>query len=326
MHDNNIHYISHGSVKTGGYRHEMMLGNYLAQCFGLKLTVFRYPQQTKGLASFIKLWLYAFKQATANVQITVQRLAIPVMLACLFRRKSMILVWHHYHPQQEHSLFYHLNAKLVIQLLKSGWGAVQVVVVSEYWKTWLINKGVSEEQIHLIPNLYEVSEYEIYKTTIKQPKQICFGQYGVKQHPDIFSLISQLSALGFYCYFTTPNQTASKKAATYEVLHLSYKAYLTQLASSQYTVCFSAFPEGWNRLAHESLLVGTSVIGNDAGGLGLLLKEAQQPIISTPMQAISIIANPTNHPIPEAFLQRYDIKQISYYAGSLVVFCRHALR
>lgn len=326
MHNNGIHYISHGSVKTGGYRHEMMLGHHLAQCLNLELTSFRYPQQTKGLFSFIKLWYYAFKHATAKVQITVQRLAIPVLLACLFRRSTMVLVWHHYHHQQKHSLFYHLNAKLLIHVLKTGWMSIQVVVVSEYWKTWLINQGVSNEQIHLVPNLYDVSLYERYKTAVKQPQLVCFGQYGVKQDQEIFTLIEQLNASGFNCYFTTPDSTAAKKTATYEVLHLSHQAYLNQLASSQYTICFSAFPEGWNRVAHESLLVGTPVIGNHAGGLGILLKEAQQPIITKPTEALPIITSHTKLHISDTFLQRYDIKQISYYAGSLVFFCKHAIR
>ena len=325
MHNNNVHYISHGHAKTGGYRHEMMLSNYLAKTLNTELTVLRYPGQVKGFWAFIKLWCYAFKQATATLNITVQRLAFPVMLACLLRRKKMIVVWHHYHQQQAHSLFYHINAKLILYLLKSGWASIKVVVVSMYWKNWLLDNGVPLQQIQVVPNLFDAEMYQSQAKNSAKDRAICFGQFGVKQSSDIFELINALNGLGYHCYFTTPDAAEAKVTPTYAVLHLTYQAYLNKLASSCYTVCFSAFPEGWNRLAHESILLGTPVIGNDAGGLGELLNEAQQLIISHPMEALQLITAGKKNSLPDGFVNKYDIKQIPYYADSLVVFTKHAI-
>lgn len=326
MHNNNIHYISHGGIKTGGYLHEMELGNYLAKCLGAELKVFRYTNKVKGLSSFLKLWTYAFHQSTSRMQITVQRLALPVALACLLRKSSMILVWHHYDERQKHSFFYHFNAKLLIYLLKSGWNSLRVVVVSTYWRDWLIDKGVSSDLIQLVPNLFDTDKYKSIEKPTKKDKAVCFGQYGIKQHPEIFELINRLHEQGYFCYFTSPDDKAIKQTDTYTVFHLPQEQYLHRLASSMYTVCFSAFAEGWNRLAHESILVGTTVIGNEAGGLGLLLKEAEQLIISHPLEALPLITAHTGINQPDRFINKYDIKQISYYADSLVVFGKHAIR
>jgi hypothetical protein len=69
------------------------------------------------------------------------------------------------------------------------------------------------------------------------------------------------------------------------------------------------------------MLLGTPVIGNNAGGLGQLLREAEQPIVSTKDEVVALIQQNQNIYIPNVFLKQYHINQISYYAKPLVVYC-----
>jgi hypothetical protein len=74
------------------------------------------------------------------------------------------------------------------------------------------------------------------KTVKKQ--QIYLGQFGAKQHPFVFDIAEELTALGYYCFFTTPYSTDIHTHQYYDVKHLALDEYLKELAASLYTVCF----------------------------------------------------------------------------------------
>jgi glycosyltransferase involved in cell wall biosynthesis len=52
------------------------------------------------------------------------------------------------------------------------------------------------------------------------------------------------------------------------------------LASCDVVITLSTMIEGWNRTAHESILVGTPVIGSGTGGMQELLEKTKQTILS----------------------------------------------
>ncbi len=316
-----LQYISHGSSKTGGYRHEWMLGNYLAQTLHVTFKEYRAALNFKGLTGFLRLWRYAFKHANGNINLTVQRMILPVLLAGILNNRKTIVVLHHYDKREQNSWLYHLNVSFLIHLLKLNLNKLKVVVVADYWKDWLIDKGVNESSIYVVPNLFDTEVYAMVKHSIIKRNQIYLGQFGAKQHPLIFEIAEDLKAAGYHCFFSTTSPEGTHIAANYEVKHLSFEAYLKELAASLYTVCLTSFNEGWNRTAHESLMLGTPVIGNNAGGLGQLLKEAHQPIVSTKEEVIALILQKQNIHIPESLFKQYHINQILYYAKPLVAYC-----
>jgi glycosyltransferase involved in cell wall biosynthesis len=316
-----LNYISHGSAKTGGYRHEVLVGKYLATSLHINYVECRIEKEFKGLKGFLLLWNYAFKHANGTINLTVQRIALPILLMGIFRRSKTIVVLHHYDRKEQHSWFYHFNMKLLIYLLKIDIHKLRVVVVAQYWKDWLIQRGVKQSNIEVIPNLFDDKIYEEVKTTTLKKQQIYLGQFGAKQHPLVFEIAEELTTLGYYCFFTTSQSNVVIAHQHYEVKKLIFDEYLKELAASLYTVCFTSFNEGWNRTAHESMLLGTPVIGNNAGGLGQLLREANQPIISTKEEVVALILQKQNIYIPDVFLKQYHINQISYYAEPLVAYC-----
>ena len=52
------------------------------------------------------------------------------------------------------------------------------------------------------------------------------------------------------------------------------------LKISDLVLAMSTMPEGWNRIAHEAMLVKTPVIGSGSGGMNELLTNASQYIVT----------------------------------------------
>lgn len=302
-----------------------MLSSYLANTLGYSFVEHRSAKNHKGLIGFLQLWWFAFKHAKGAVNVTVQRLCLPVLLASILTNKKVIVVFHHYDKREKSSFLYHLNFRLMLVLLKAGCGRLKVVVVAKYWQSYLVQNGVAFDDVFLVPNLFDTKIYAQAKVHVKKNKQIYFGQYSAKQHPDVFEVIEQLALNGYECFFTTLHQHEEKVMPSFRVKKLSYDAYLQQLATSLYTVCLSGINEGWNRTAHESLLLGTPVIGNNAGGLGELLQLANQPIINSVSEATEIILQNKHINIPEIIFEPFDLRQISYYAKSIVAFCNNGI-
>ncbi|MDI1232945.1 MAG: hypothetical protein PSX81_01545, partial [bacterium] len=76
--------------------------------------------------------------------------------------------------------------------------------------------------------------------------------------------------------------------------------------------------EGWNRTAHESLLVNTPVIGFKRGGLGDLLKQSNSVIVNSVEEAYNCIEGDVWVLPDEKFLEKYSIKNTTEY---LKVIC-----
>lgn len=269
----------------------------------------------------ITLWQYVFAHSNASLVITVQRMAIPAILKSVFTRNKVLVVFHHYDKRENLSLFYHLNAWVLFRLLSAAPSHVRVVVVADFWINFLVARGVPSSVIIHVPNLFDTGRYKPHKSILKNDKQVYFGQYSAKQHASVFELVARLSEQGYECFFTTPYENETGAEKNVNVMHLKFDEYLEKMASSSYTVCLAAFNEGWNRVAHESLLCNTSVIGNASGGLADLLNQSGQFLVADSNEAYDVITRNREREINGAFLKRYDLSQISYYAKPIIDFC-----
>jgi hypothetical protein len=298
-----------------------MLAEHLAAELGASLKVLRWHGTVKGVRAFFLLWVYAFRKANGAVNITVQRMALPVIIRSVFNRSKTLVIFHHYDEREKLSIMYHFNAWLLLKLLGLGLSHVRVIVVAPYWHHYLLGRGISPDTVCLVPNLFDNEKYRQFSQVAKR-KQVYFGQYGSKQHPDAYTLVNRLNDAGYTCFFTSPLEGQAIDTPAFKVLHLDFEAYCRQIAQSSYTVCFSGFSEGWNRVAHESVLLGTALIGNDAGGLGDLLRESSQLIAASADKAYNYIISGTMPVANSGFAERYHINRISYYAAPITRFCR----
>jgi glycosyltransferase involved in cell wall biosynthesis len=65
-------------------------------------------------------------------------------------------------------------------------------------------------------------------------------------------------------------------------LDLAFREYVCLLRAAEVVVTMSRFKEGWNRVAHEAMLVGTPVVGSGMGGMRELLRGGGQIVCEDP--------------------------------------------
>ena len=156
-----------------------------------------------------------------------------------------------------------------------------VVVVSQYWKSYLESKGI--RNIKVIYNSYNLEEYKITdkevellkkKLKISSDKPIIYlgkigegkGIKGIMQHLDYSK----------YNLIATGKQRLS--SSNFKSCFLSKEEYPVLLKMADVVLAMSTMPEGWNRIAHEAMLVKTPVIGSGSGGMYELLEKGSQSI------------------------------------------------
>jgi len=151
------------------------------------------------------------------------------------------------------------------------------------------------------------------KTEKKKKKQIHLGQWSFKNHPDVFEVAKQLTAKGYYCYFSTNFKDFAAKNSNYEVVYFEqFEDYLTQMAASEFTLALTAINEGWNRVAHESILVGTPVIAYAKAGLLDLVNESNSYAAISIADVLKTIEN-KNVQVNSSLLANYNIKNSEEY-------------
>ena len=200
--------------------------------------------------------------------------------------RKKILVIHHIDFNKEVTNFF--DRILLKKLLNNDINRFDyIVTVANYWKNILQNY-VEEEKIKVIYNSFNIEFIKkiIKNTDIKNFKKkyslpmnkiIVYGGNSVK----VKGIVNLQMLLKENKKFFLVTSGAKDIEGGNLHLNLSYEDYIRLLYVSDVTVILSQLNEGWNRIAHESILCGTPVIGNDIGGLGELLKLCGQLIFNS---------------------------------------------
>ncbi len=327
--------------------HEKHLAENLYKALGSDRFIYKELRQWKHfetIATQFKLFVWAFKNANAAVNVCVARLAIPAILRNLFNENKIIVVWHYYDTNDGKSKFlknwYHALVNLATWIPKKK---LCFVAVSPFWEQFF-QDYFELKQVLLFPNYFDPIIYSNYQKIAKK-KQIHLGQESFKNSREVFNLAKTLSEHGYLCYFSSNDPAKMKLHTDYEVRHFAnFEEYLTEMAASEYTLAMPYVNEGWNRVAHESLLVGTQVIGFDKGGLGDLLKGANaflvgeieytntanenygKTIIESPSsiieQVLTIILSNKQKPINLGFLKEFEMDKTGKALVPLLDWCR----
>jgi glycosyltransferase involved in cell wall biosynthesis len=312
-----IKYISHGLFKTGGYRHEMVFYHALLDFLKTKVDsheVCRKEKEFKSLVGYLYLLIWSFFKSNADINIVVARGALSAIIRHWFNQKEVYIVLHNYDENDHKSWLYGKYFKVLFRLLrKVKHSRFKFIAVSPYWVQYFKNeKGI--KNVALFPNLFDTAYYETFKV-IQKNKWVHLGQYSSKNDPQIFMLAKHLTQIGYYCYFSTlDNQLAKPHNGQFEIIYfMNYEDYLNQMALSSCTLALTTINEGWNRVAHESMLLGTPVIGYKKGGLGDLLRESQSVDVNNIDEAFTCILNSLWILPSDDFILKYDFKQAPFY-------------
>ena len=318
----NIHYISHGPYKSGGYQHESRLLDTCAEYFEATHPVNKKTfRQEKLFETWIDYWyllLWSFFKSNGDINITTARTAIPAIWRNRFNKKQVWIVLHNFDENDGKSWLMKWYFKALFNILKRNNDCrIKLIAVAPYWLNYFKTEK-KIEHVYLFPNLFDL---DIYKAIGHQQKhkRIHLGQFSSKNDPAILDLALRLSKDGYYCYFTTLDERLHRvDRSFYDIVKYDdFREYLKIMASCECTLALSKVKEGWNRVAHESLLVGTPVLGYKSGGLGDLLKESNSIIVNSVDEAYTCITEHLWMQADTDFLNKYDIKNAPNWLKSI---------
>jgi len=193
-----------------------------------------------------------------------------------------ILVFHHYHPIAKSKLLFWYQKWVYRNLLRNIEKVDILVVVSQYWKEYFMQKQLPVKHIKVIYNPFEIEKYN------KKPEKVLQAfreKYDLGTKPIVYIGNLQEEKGAVETYHALKHLDIEMVASgiahidlPVKYLQLTFDEYITLLQVSTVSVLMSQLKEGWNRVAHESLLCRTPVIGTGYGGMGELLEQSGQEI------------------------------------------------
>ena len=318
-----IRLLRSGKFLTGGARYEGFLLEGLKKEFlngpveviTDKKVFGMITYQIQGLFLFIKGWL----NSNADANIVTAKIALSSITRNLLTKNKTIIVLHNYDNNENKRLGLRNYFLILFSILKANPPRVCIVCVSPFFLDFFKKEFVNLPIYH-IPNLFPVENYKI-KVDQKDQKKILLGQYSLKNDNSVYVLAKLLTKAGYHSFFLTLNPNEASVKEDFEIKYVPFEEYLMEMATSYCSVAFTGEAEGWNRMAHESILVGTPVIGYARGGLGDLLRESDSYIVNTAEEAFDLIVNgKVVFKKNEAFIEKYDASNSKRYLDPLMKF------
>ena len=319
-----IKYLSHGLHKTGGYRYEKYLfdeicQHYQNENFLVKTLSIRKEKFYKSFFQHLYLFFWANLKSHANINIVVSRLAMPAILRNLLTHRKVLIIWHNYDENEAKSFALKCYYQCFFWILRNfHLKNVQIITGAHFWVDFFNQKINRKNKVSYFPNLFDNQFYKAFQTKQKH-NQIHLGQWHPKNDPAIFQLAEKLHQNGFTCYFSSLDASQAKQEQYYTIKHFeSFESYLQCMARSEYTIAFTQLNEGWNRLAHESILVDTNVIGYNKAGLGELLQLSNSFLVNSIDEALDIIIKKQHNQVPDDFIKSFDKGESKMYLMNLI--------
>jgi len=242
--------------------------------------------------------------------------------------KKRIIIIHHIDNNNTDKIYYSLINKLLLKRLDTF---NYIVTVSDYWTNYLSPYVSQKSKIKLIRNSFNVNkintictqnnkEYFLKKYNLPKNKLLVYGGNATKAK-GIEELLKLLNSKKYHII------TSGIKDGNYPTQHLNldYEDYLKLLNSVDITILLSKLQEGWNRIAHESVLCKTPVIGTNSAGLGELIKVSNQYILKDPNNIYELIDlaihNDKNIENGYNYLSQFDEQYFFKKWSDLIMVC-----
>lgn len=268
------------------------------------------PYHGKGFTYLNALVTYLLKTSgTHDLDIMDHRTA--AWCSPRLRAKRVIIMFHfdlEETPKKKKNRFF-FN-----RFLKNA-GDAQIVVIAQYWKNYLLSLGV--KNLEVIYCAYDIGKYKPYiskqhflrKFALADKPIIYLGKNSKSKTFNAYQIVKPLE--NDYLIVTT----GPRKEFDGPVhLDLDFNAYTSLLHFCTLTLLLPRFSEGWSRIAHESLICGSPVIGNGKGGMRELLEKTNQIIIDENQPAEirrlikKIIASPKRvHQKDSLYARQFDL-------------------
>ena len=273
----------------------------------------------KGFFNHIRLILWGFCKSTADINIVVWRLGLSSILRNYFNRKKTILVIHALEEGtrgrgKDQELYYKV---LRFFLKRCRRNKVAIITVAPFYHKFF-RRLFPNLNVYFFPNLFDRKKYEVKFP--RDNKKVVMGQYSFKTDPSAFILAKELNQAEYRAFFCILSEIPEVHEDI-EIRKLSFEKYIEELASAKCSLSLTVMKEAWNRMVHESILVGTPVIGYDRGGLGDLLRESNSYIVKDAEEAFQLITSQNLiYRTSESFIEKYDISKVPEYIAPIIEF------
>lgn len=231
-----------------------------------------------------------------NRSAVVADLAIKQPFPVIFGRRSFpveVGMIHHVDTDLEQHSFQHRAFNALLRHRLKSLNAI--VTVSEYWRRYLEAAGCPN--VHVIFNSFVQQDYAIRedevgafleRTDLPCDRPIIYiGNAAARKGVlDAYQALKELD----YTLVTSGNRANRAPDIPVRFFSLLHRDYLCLLKACDAAVTFSRMPEGWNRVAHEALLLGTPVVGSRSAGMRELLEGGGQLIAEDVGQIPTLVA------------------------------------
>lgn len=272
---------------SGGVAYEYHAARVLASTHDLEFDPNAVRLPGEGLHTYFRK--LNGSRAVADVAI---KQAFPVVCARRPICPAEVAVIHHIDLELEkQSLRYRIFNALLRRRLRA---LDAVVTVSNYWRRHLEAAGCTN--VHVIYNSFSLQDYVtgeeevsecLSRLCIPTDKPIIYiGTASARK--GVHEVYEQLKDRDYTLVMT--GRTNGAPDLPVRFFSLGFRDYLLLIKASDVAITFSFMPEGWNRVAHEALLLGTPVVGSGSGGMRELLEGAGQLIAEDAGQLPSLVA------------------------------------
>lgn len=210
---------------------------------------------------------------------------------------KQIVMAYHYDTAFCHPLVQGHHFLTLKNLIANKKNIHRLIVISKYWQDYFFHLGFNNIEILYCgfdPKKFVISESQIQefknKYNLHGKKIIYIGNSQRKKGADL--VYNQLKNSD--CFLVTSgNKDIDLPCLN---LNLNPTEYLCLLKSSQAVITYSQFKEGWNRVAHEAMMLGVPVIGSGLGGMGELLQGGNQKIVTDPKELPKVLTEVLRDP------------------------------
>jgi len=321
-----IVYLSYGKFKTGGYRYESFFTDEIQKFIEAKgnetQVIKKRPERLfENPIAHIKLFFWAFFNCNGNINVIVARLALAGIFRNLFNKNKVLIVIHHNDENYSKSGTLKVHFYILFKILQIFRGNRFLIITgAQYWVEFFKVKIKCDKRVFLYPNLFDNKYYERFRVS-KKEKRIHLGQYSKKNDPKIFELAARLSSKGYECYFSTNEKSRTMEKGEWSIKYFKeFEDYLKYMAECEYTLGLTYINEGWNRLVHESILIGTQVIGYNKAGLGEQLIMSNSLIAKDIFEVESYINDKKTTKVNPEFFERFNLDKSQIYLTDILEF------
>ena len=256
----------------GGNYYEIEAINTLESSYKLKFENLALRKKNESIFKYFRR-LSQFRTSGSIV------IKSPMAIAFSKNNKNIVNIGIIHHIDKPTSLKNLIYNQLII---KKSRDLDYIVTVSEYWKKKLNSYGC--HNVRVIHNSYDVNTYNIKqseamevlkKYKIPTDKPIIYIGNALKEK----GAIQVYNALKNQNYTLIMTGNSNQLDIPVRCIYFDEKDYRKFLKATDLVITMSLMNEGWNRIAHEAMLVGTPVIGNGSGGMSDLLVNGDQTII-----------------------------------------------